>query len=290
AVGGDTDPPQTTITSGPSGPTDDSTPAFTFTSDEPGSTFSCRVDLAPFAACTSPHTTSTLAEGPHTFEVKAKDAATNEDPTPASRTFTVDTDPPETTITAGPSGPISDATPTFEFTSDEPGSTFSCRVDADPFASCLSPHTTAPLADGAHTFEVRATDPAMNTDPTPASRSFTVSTPPQPPTVSIGNAKKKEPDTGKKPMKFKVVLSEAATGPVTVSFTTKNGTAKAPKDFKKVSGTLTFAPGTTSQVVKVMIKGDTLDERNEKLKVVLSAPTGATIADGTAIGKIKDND
>ncbi|MGH2657149.1 MAG: M4 family metallopeptidase, partial [Actinomycetota bacterium] len=51
AVGGDTDPPQTTITSGPSGPTDDSTPAFTFTSDEPGSTFSCRLDLAPFAAC-----------------------------------------------------------------------------------------------------------------------------------------------------------------------------------------------------------------------------------------------
>ncbi len=110
------------------------------------------------------------------------------------------------------------------------------------------------------------------------------------PSVSIGNAKKKEPDKGKRPMKFKVVLSEAATTSVTVSFTTKNGTAKAPKDFKKVSGTLTFAPGTTSQVVKVMIKGDTLDERNEKLKAVLSAPTGATVADGAAIGKIKDND
>jgi chitinase len=91
-------------------------------------------------------------------------------------------------------------------------------------------------------------------------------------------------------MTFKVTLSGAGTTPVTISFATKNGTAKAPKDFKPVKGTLTFAPGVTSQVVKVMIKGDTADEKNEKFKVILSAPSGATIGDGTGVGKIKDND
>ncbi len=32
------------------------------------------------------------AEGAHTFSVRAKDAAGNVDPTPATQTFTIDTD------------------------------------------------------------------------------------------------------------------------------------------------------------------------------------------------------
>ena len=206
-----------------------------------------------------------------------------------------DTDPPQTTITSGPSGDTSDSTPTFEFTSDEPGSTFECRVDSAPFSACTSPHTTTALALGAHTFEVRATDSSANVDPTPATRAFTVVTPPPPPppsspSAAISNAKKKEGDKGKKAMKFTVTLSEAPTTAVTVAFATKNGTAKAPKDYTKASGTLTFAPGVTSQVVKVMIKGDTLDEKNEKFSVILSGATGGTIGDGTGVGTIKDND
>ncbi len=89
---------------------------------------------------------------------------------------TTDTSPPDTTITAGPTGTTNDSTPTFSFDSTETGSTFECRIDGDAFATCTSPHTTAALTDGAHTFEVRATDTAGNTDPTPASRDFTVDT------------------------------------------------------------------------------------------------------------------
>ena len=40
-------------------------------------------------ACTSPATFSGLAAGPHTFAVRAVDAAGNADPTPAIRSFTV---------------------------------------------------------------------------------------------------------------------------------------------------------------------------------------------------------
>ena len=164
--------PETTITSGPTGPTSDATPTFAFTSSEPG-TFQCRVDAQAFVACSSPFTTPTLPDGPHTFEVRAIDAANNPDPAPAARAVTVDTQSPDTAITTGPAGLTGDATPTFAFSSNEPG-TFECRIDAAPFASCSSPFTTGTLTDGSHTFDVRAVDGAQNTDATPASRPFSV--------------------------------------------------------------------------------------------------------------------
>ena len=63
--------PQTTIDSGPSGLTSDSTPTFGFSSDQPASTFECRVDSGSFTSCTSTHTTASLTDGAHTFEVRA---------------------------------------------------------------------------------------------------------------------------------------------------------------------------------------------------------------------------
>lgn len=87
-----------------------------------------------------------------------------------------DVAPPNTSITAGPSGPTKDSTPTFAFISSELGSTFKCRVDMASFTSCTSPRTTGQLADGAHTFYVQAKDAAGNPDSTPAHRSFKVDT------------------------------------------------------------------------------------------------------------------
>ena len=176
----DTIAPDTTISSGPATgtTTGDATPTFGFGSSEAGSTFECRVDAAVFASCSSPLTTAALGEGAHTFEVRATDAAGNTDPSPATSSFTVDTVAPDTTISSGPATGTTtgDATPTFGFGSSEAGSTFECRVDAAVFASCSSPLTTAALGEGAHTFEVRATDAAGNTDPSPATSSFTVDT------------------------------------------------------------------------------------------------------------------
>ncbi len=91
--------------------------------------------------------------------------------------YTEDSTAPETTIDSGPAGETSDSTPTFTFSSSEPGSSFQCRFDAAPSAPARAPATPTPppaLTEGAHSFEVRATDQAANTDQTPASRSFTV--------------------------------------------------------------------------------------------------------------------
>ena len=165
----ETSAPDTSITSGPSGPTNDSTPTFEFDSSEPGGTFRCRIDSAALAPCTSPFTPAApLGDGPHTFTVEASDLAGNADPSPASRAFTVDTAPPETTIDSGPAGLTTDSTPTFAFSSDDPGATFECSLDGGPFASCASPFTTPPLDSGPHTFVVRAIDAAGNVDPSPA--------------------------------------------------------------------------------------------------------------------------
>lgn len=167
--------PSTTIDSGPTGATGDSTPTFTFSSGDSGATFECRVDGLTFAVCSSPFTTSLLTEGSHVFEVRAVDSNSNPDPTPASRSFTVDTADPETTIDSGPSGTTGTDTPTFTFSSTE-GGTFECRIDGGTFTLCTSPETTDPLSEGPHTFEVRALDNAANPDPTPASRDFIVDT------------------------------------------------------------------------------------------------------------------
>ncbi len=170
----DLTPPQTTIDSGPDGPVADATPTFAFSSSEPDSTFECRVDAAAFAPCASPLTTAALADGPHTLEVRATDDASNTDPSPASRAFTVDRTPPDTTLDDGPPPLGNDPAPALTFSSPEAGATFECRVDAGAWAACASPYGTPPLADGEHTVLVRALDALGNADATPASATFTV--------------------------------------------------------------------------------------------------------------------
>ena len=68
------------------------------TSSEPPSTFGCSIDGAPFAPCVSPKTYTGLADGNHSFQVRATDAVGNTDGTPASYSWQVVTPvPPDTT-------------------------------------------------------------------------------------------------------------------------------------------------------------------------------------------------
>ncbi|MBL8916117.1 MAG: OmpA family protein [Archangium sp.] len=172
----DTVRPDTTITSGPPANSNSSVSTFTFTSTEAGSTFQCSIDGGAFVACSSPLVTAALADGPHTLQVRAIDAAGNVDLTPASRSWTIDTVPPDTSITSGPSGTTASTSATFAFTSPDATATFQCSLDGAPFTACASPNNLTGLADGSHTYQVRAVDPSGNVDPTPASRTWTVDT------------------------------------------------------------------------------------------------------------------
>nr|MDQ3822747.1 Ig-like domain repeat protein [Actinomycetota bacterium] len=182
----DTDAPDTSIDTGPSGSTIQTDATFTFSADEPGSSFACRLDEGAWEPCSSPETANGLADGSHTFEVRATDAAGNTDAFPATRTWSVDTAGPETTIDSGPADPSGSASAAFAFDSDEPGSTFECRLEEGAWASCSSPETYSGLADGNHVFDVRAIDPAGNADGTPARRTWLIdTTPPSDPTLSF---------------------------------------------------------------------------------------------------------
>ena len=183
---GDLTPPETDIGSGPEGPTNQTSASFGFTSSEGLSVFRCRLDGpgAPVGTevdCAPPRQFGPLADGTHTFRVHAIDPAGNPDPTPATRTFTVDTAAPETTIDTGPAEVGSATTAAFEFSSSEGASTFRCALDGPGVATgaevdCQAPEEFSSLTDGAYTFRVHAIDSAGNADPTPAARAFTVDT------------------------------------------------------------------------------------------------------------------
>jgi len=176
----DTVAPETTIASGPAGRTEESRPLFGFSSNETGAGFECRFDAEAFRACSGPGAADkpplALANGNHTFYVRAKDGAGNTDLTPASRAFSVDTTAPQTTIKTAPAGISATATPKFEYTTVG-GTSFECRIDTAAFAACPTTGYTAPtLTQGTHTFAVRAVNSSANFDPTPAEVTFVVDT------------------------------------------------------------------------------------------------------------------
>ena len=171
--------PATTIDSAPSDPSASTSASFAFSASEPGAGFECRLDGGAWGACSSPQGYTGLAEGNHTFDVRATDAAGNVDPTPAAFAWTVDTVAPQTAIDVAPTDPSASPAPSFEFSASEPGSTFECRLDGGAWGACTSPHGYTGLADGSHTFQVRAADAAGNVDASPASHTWTIdATPP----------------------------------------------------------------------------------------------------------------
>ncbi len=90
---------------------------------------------------------------------------------------------------------------------------------------------------------------------------------------------------------FTVSLGSPLAAPATVSFTTVGGTAQPSQDYTPVSGTLTFAPGTTSQAVKVTILDNDIGEQTEQFAFVLTSSSDNTgILVGKATALIIDDD
>ena len=118
---------------------------------------------------------------------------------------------------------------------------------------------------------------------------------PPPTTISVADASLVEGNTGTTMMSFAVTLSASSTSTVTVNFATSTpakgaNRATANVDYTTTTGTVTFDPGETADTILVPIIGDTAVEPNEFFNLTLSAPSGATIADGAAIGTINNDD
>jgi hypothetical protein len=160
-----TTPPVVTLAQVPSNPSNDPTADFTFVSTESGSSFSCSLDNNPYAACNASFTTPALTDGSHTLEVKATDAAGNTSTTPATYTWTIDTNPP--TLSLPPNQTVNATSPTGAVVTYSVSATD--NADPNPSATC-SPASGSTFAISKTTVSCTATDKAGNK----ASGTFTV--------------------------------------------------------------------------------------------------------------------
>jgi parallel beta-helix repeat protein len=231
-------------------------------------------------------TTSTTTTEPSTTTTQPSTTTTTEPPTTT-------TQPPTTTTT---STTTTTAPPTT--TTSPPTTTTSTTTTTAPPTTTTSPPTTT--TSPPTTTSTTTTDPPTTTTQPPPTTTTTTAppttttTPPPPVTrLSIGNASVTEPDGGTVAMTFTIIASPAPTGPVSVVAKTVNGTATEPSDYLALPAagtTVMFGAGQTSRPVAVRIVGDFKKEPNETFLVVLSHPSGATLADSSGAGTIVNDD
>lgn len=106
------------------------------------------------------------------------------------------------------------------------------------------------------------------------------------PSVSVSpiNGSSSEGTNQNTQVSFIATLSEPSTQTVSVRYATQSSSAIAGEDFVATTGTLTFAPGSTTETFSVEIVGDTENESDEIFRVELSDPIGAVLdLSGTVI-------
>jgi sugar lactone lactonase YvrE len=89
---------------------------------------------------------------------------------------------------------------------------------------------------------------------------------------------------------FTVSITTASSLPITVSYTTNDGTALAGRDYVSKSGTVTLNPGATSKGVIIKTLDDATVEPTLTFTVNLSNATGGVITTGQGTGTIFDGD
>jgi len=115
--------------------------------------------------------------------------------------------------------------------------------------------------------------------------------PPANATVELGIADAATDEGGAGSLVFTVSSSGAASGDVTVDFSTSDGSAEAGVDFVASSGTVTIPAGATSAEITVSLLDDSDREIDETFTVDLQNPSSnATLGSSRATGTINDDD
>jgi len=142
--------------------------------------------------------------------------------------------------------------------------------DDETFTVNLSNPTGASIADG------QGLGTITDDDPLPA--------------LFAGDCASREGGAGSVPCDFTVTLVPVSGRTVTVAYATADGTATAGTDYLAASGSVTFPPGVTQQLVSVSVLGDAAIEGDESFSLNLSSPTNATLGDAQGAGTILDDD
>ncbi len=174
------------------------------------------------------------------------------------------------------------ASGTLTFAPSETSKTISIAIvgDALPendetFSVLLSTPTNATIADRTGIGTI------LNDDGT---------APPPQPSLSVGDARVTEGNSGTTNATFTITLSAPSSTDVTVRYASADGTATAGSDYTATSGTVTFAPGETTKTVTVAVRGDMVVESDETFALNLSGSVGALIGRTRATGTIVNDD
>ena len=180
-------------------------------------------------------------------------------------------------------------TGTLTFAPNEFDKTVSVTIVGDGFdelTETLTLSLSNPVNASLSTEAAVGTGTITDDDPTPE---VTIGTPTA---ISEGNS-------GTKKLVFPVTLTSLSGLPVTVHYSTTDGTtlehiAVAGSDYTSVADdTVTIAPGQQSANIEIEILSDTTFEKTENFSVTISNPTNATIpaaGPATAVGTILDDD
>lgn len=126
----------------------------------------------------------------------------------------------------------------------------------------------------------------VNCAPSSTSTPFSVTVMPG---LSFGNASVTR-TTGNGTADFTLTLNTASGVPVTVNYATQDGTALAGRDYQAASGTVTFAPGQTSQTVAITTLGGSAWEPNLNFSILYSSVSNAAISTSFSTATIQSTD
>ena len=176
ALSGSRIPPDTTISAGPveGSISADSAPVVEFAGTDdvlrpPELTFECKVNDGAWRACTSPDDQlPELDDGRNTYFVRAVDEMSNADPSPAQRTWIVDTTGPSKPRVRGPRTART-SRPVYGFTARDAITSarrirFKCAFDSKRLHRCAARYRQS-LRPGRHTLTLRAVDSVGNSSP-----------------------------------------------------------------------------------------------------------------------------
>ena len=161
--------PDTSFLSTPANPSANPTPTFGVGSTETPSTFECDLDGGGWAACSTPFTTPSLADGSHTLKARATDAAGNTDASEVTFTWLVDATAPTGSITSPANGADVGGTIVLASNSADAGGSGVATVvfqrspaSAGSWTSQAASWDTTAQADGDYDLRVVTTDNAGN--------------------------------------------------------------------------------------------------------------------------------
>ncbi|HEY4651740.1 MAG TPA: Ig-like domain-containing protein, partial [Pontibacter sp.] len=256
----DTQAPETNIVAKPALYTNSKTASFSFSSNEAGVIFQASLNGAAYVAVPANYTLTNLPEGTHTIKVRAIDKAGNVDPTPATYTWTIDTQPPAPpAIVAisedrGPSATdqvTSDNTLVLSGTAEAAAKITISLTGKGTIGTATASssgkwefdYTQTTLQDGEHTFTATATDAAGNTST--VSPSFKVTIDQVAPAVTIATEAKSPVN---KSFTISISFTKAVYELTLSDFIITNGTISNLQKQSTATYTATIVPATDGKV------------------------------------------